>query len=275
MILVDIAEPEEIVALLEQTGEVIVTPLNQSSRGDYYFAGEDGRIRQFCRVQAGELLGNIDSQEDELRRYYNEADDNYLIIEGLISDTPLTRTDKATQKQHDVSIYVKQPRPGILYAHRVAANGYVMKPHSFDIGADLLYAWLFRLAECGVQTFYTTNYVGTAKCIASIYRNCQKDPDSHTTMNRYYIPRISLGEKDEDTKKRVTIREQNPFIRSMMALSLINGLDIGEKKASAMYKHGYRTLLDIAYAEVDELVRVEGIGKKTAQRLLQVFGREE
>ncbi|KKM76415.1 hypothetical protein LCGC14_1380300 [marine sediment metagenome] len=51
-----------------------VMSLNQSSRADYYFGGEDGKTRQFCRVQAGELLGNIDSEEDEFRRYYESAD---------------------------------------------------------------------------------------------------------------------------------------------------------------------------------------------------------
>ena len=226
-------------------------------------------------MQAGELLGNIDSQEDELRRYYNEADDNYLIIEGLIADTPLTRTDKATQRSHpDVTVFGNKPRPSTLYAHRVAANGYVMKPHSYDIGMDLYYAWLFRLSECGVQYFETTSYVATAKCISAIYRNCQKDPDSHTTLQRYYIPRISLGEKDEETKKRITIRKQNPFIRGLMALSIIYSIDIGEKKATALYDFGYHSLYDIAFASVEELTRVDGIGKKTAEKLLAAIGAE-
>lgn len=274
MILVDISEPEDIVALLRQTTEVIVTPLNQTSRADYYFAGEDGRIRQFCRVQAGELLGNIDSQEDELRRYYNEADDNYLIIEGIIADTPLTRTDKATQRSRpDVTVFGNKPRPSTLYAHRVAANGYLMKPHSYDIGMDLYYAWLFRLSECGVQHFETTSYVATAKCISAIYRNCQKPLDSHTTLNRYYIPKITLGEKDEEGKK-VTIRKQNPFIRGLMALSIIYGIDIGEKKATRLYDFGYHTIFDLAFASTAELVRVEGIGKKTAEKLLAAIGAE-
>ena len=94
MILVDVAEPEEIVYLLEQSAPVSVLPLNQSSRADYYFGGERGTV-QFNRVQAGELLSNIDSMEDELRRYYDSADDNNMIIEGVITDTPITRKDKS------------------------------------------------------------------------------------------------------------------------------------------------------------------------------------
>ena len=187
---------------------------------------------------------------------------------------PLTRTDKATQRsQPDVTVFGSKPRPSTLYAHRVAPNGYVMKPHSFDIGMDLYYAWLFRLSECGVQYFETTSYVATAKCISAIYRNCNKPPDSHNTLNRYYIPKITLGEKDEEGKK-VTIRKQNPMIRGLMALSIIYSIDIGEKKATALYDLGYHSLYDIAFASVDELVRVEGVGKKTAEKLLAAIGAE-
>ncbi|KKK78023.1 hypothetical protein LCGC14_2847720 [marine sediment metagenome] len=270
MILVDSAEPDEIVQLLKQTADVSVQPLNQSSRADYYFGGEDNKSRQFCRVQAGELLGNIDSQEDELRRYYNEADYNYLIIEGIITDTPITKKDKSIES---VSVRM-QSRPSTLFTYRVTPGGWVHGEHAYDIGADLFYAWLFRLSECGVISFTTHNYIGTAKCISAIYRNCQKPVDSHNTLNRYYIPRIKLGEKD-DEGKRITIRKQNPLIRGLMALSIIYSIDIGEKKATALYDYGYHSLYDMAFASVDELVRVDGIGKTTAKKLLAAIGVEE
>ena len=94
MILVDSAEPEDIVRLLQQSVDVSVLPLNQSSRADYYFGGEEG-TQQFVRVQAGELLANIDSEEDEIRRYYESADRTGQIVEGIITDAPLTKKDKS------------------------------------------------------------------------------------------------------------------------------------------------------------------------------------
>ena len=266
MILVDVAEPDDIVRLLKQACDVTVMALNQSSRADYYFGGES-QTYQFCRVQAGELLGGIDSQEDELRRYYDSADNMALIIEGIITDVPMSKRDKSME-----SISVRKGgRPSTLFTYRVAANGYLHSEHAYDMSADKLYAWLFRLNECGVSTFFTHNYVGTAKFLSAAYHNAQKA--EHSTLNRYFIPRITLGEKDEKNK-RISIRQQNPFIRGLMALSIIYGIDVGEKKATALHKAGYKTLYDLAFSTVGELSRVEGIGKVTAAKILEAIGVE-
>lgn len=270
MILIDSAEPEDIVRLLQQTADVAVINLNQTQRADYYFGGEDGRTRQFCRVQAGELLSDIGSEEDELRRYYESADDNYQIIEGVITDVPIIRKDKSMAA---VSVRFKS-RPSQLFSYHIAENGFLHGEHAYEINSEKFYAWLYRLAECGVQTFFTHNYVGTAKLISAVYHNCQKPPEEHNTLNRYYIPRIILGEKDAEGK-RVSIRAQNPFIRSLMALSIINKMDIGEVKATALYKAGYKSLYDLAFASVSELTSVAGIGKATAEKLLAAIGVEE
>lgn len=270
MILVDTSEPEDIVRLLEQTAPVTVMPLNQTGRADYYWGGDDAKTFQSLRVQAGEVLSNIDSEEDEIRRYYDSADKTIQICEGIISDVPITRKDKSMAA---VSVRFAS-RPQQLFSYKVAANGYLFGEHAYDVGSDKFYAWLFRLEQCGVPTFFTHNYIGTAKFISAAYHNCQKPPDSHDTLNRYYIPRITLGEKD-DEGKRVTIRQQNPFIRSLMALSIINRMDIGEVKATALYKAGYKSIYDLAFSTIPELTRVEGIGKVTAEKLLAAIGVEE
>jgi len=269
VLLVDVAEPDDIVRLLKQSVDVTVIPLNQSSRADYYFGGDETKTIQFNRVQAGELLGNIDSMEDELRRYYCSADVSNMVVEGVISDAPITRRDKSIE-----SISVRlQARPNTLFAYSVAANGYIFNEHSYEVSADKLFAWYYRLKEAGVATFNTWNYVGTAKLLVSVYHNTQKPLDSHTTLNRYYIPRITLGEYDEEGKK-LSIRQQNPFIRSLMALSIINRCDVGEKRATALYKAGYHSLYDLSFASVKELMRVDGIGKAAAEKLLTMIGVE-
>ena len=271
MLLVDMAEPKEIVELLSQSVPVSVLNLNKTQRSDYYFGGEDGKTRQFGRVQAGELLANIDSMEDELRRYYDMADENNMIIEGVISDVPLTKRHKDMET---VSVRLNKKPSGMLFAHRVAPNGYLFDEHPFNISSDLLYAWLYRLYDAGIQTFFTLNYVMTAKCIASIYKNCQRPDEEHNTLNRYFIPRVVLS-KEPTTRKRITIREQNPFIRALMALSLIYHLDVGEKKATAIHAAGYKTLLDVAYAKEKELMSVPGIGKTIASGILNAVGGGE
>ena len=205
--------------------------------------------------------------EDELRRYYDSADDNNMVIEGVITDTPITKKDKSLES---VSIRMRN-RPSSLFTYRLAPSGYLFGEHAYDVGADKFFAWLYRLKECGVSTFQTWNYVGTAKLIVAVYHNCQKV--EHNTLNRYYIPRINLGGMRKEGK-RVAIREQNPFIRGLMALSIIYGLDTGERKATALYKAGYKSFYDLTFASVTELCQVKGIGRATAEKLLTALGVE-
>jgi DNA integrity scanning protein DisA with diadenylate cyclase activity len=231
-------------------------PLNQSHRSDYYFGGADGRTRQFSRKQSGELLANIDEAEDQIRDYYSNADENYQIVEGLISSVPLTRRDRSLS-----AISVRRgDHPTTLFSYKVADNGFIHDEHAWDVSASLLYAWLFRLEQCGVVTYYTENLVGTARLLVAIYNNCQKSPEEHSTLQRYIKPRI-------------TIKEQDPFVKALMALSLAYNLKIGEDRATKIAKT-YRSILAIAMAEVDELCEIGGIGRKTAENLLVAIGRE-
>lgn len=256
MILVDNSEPKDLISLLKQSAPVSIMPLNQTKRSDYYFGGEDGKTRQFSRKQAGELLANIDEAESQLRDYYENADENYQIVEGLISSVPLTRRDRSLSA---ISIR-RQSQPNNLFSYKVAENGYIYDEHSWDIGSAMLYAWLFQLSQVGVVTYCTENYVGTARLLVALYKSCQKPPEEHTTLQRYIRPRI-------------VIKEHDPFIKALMALSLAYQIGIGEDKAMKIATR-HHSILDIAMSSVDELSEIEGIGKKTAEKLLSSIGRE-
>ena len=58
-----------------------------------------------------------------------------------------------------------------------------------------------------------------------------------------------------------------------MAISRIYRLDIGEKKAEAISTK-YNSFYDIAFASATEICQCEGIGKKTAEALIDAIGRE-
>jgi len=191
VILCDTAEPSTIVDLLKQSVDVEVLPLNQSSRADYYFGGDGNKTLQFCRVQVGELLSDIDSQEDELRRYYNSADITGLILEGVLSDVPLTRRDKSLEA---VSIRMKS-RPSTLFSYRVTDSGYLFGEHAHNISADLYSAWIYRLSRAGVVVYNTVNYVMTAKFLCAVYHNSQKPPESHSTSIATTYRRLCWGKR--------------------------------------------------------------------------------
>jgi len=256
MILVDNSEPEELISLLRQSAPVSIMTLNQTRRSDYYFGGEDGKTRQFSRKQAGELLSDIDNAESQLRDYYESADENYQIVEGLISSVPLTRRNRSL----DAISVRRQARPTNMFSYKVAESGYIYDEHVWNISSAMLYAWLFQLDQVGITTYYTENYVGTARLLAAIYKNCQKAPEEHTTLQRYIKPRI-------------VVKDQDPFIKALMALSLAYQIGIGEDKAVKIATR-YHSVLDIVMSEPEELCEIEGIGKKTAEKLLQSLGRD-
>ena len=231
-------------------------PLNQTHRSDYYFGGEDGKTRQFSRKQAGELLSDIDEAEDQLRDYYNNADENYQIVEGIISPVAITRRDRSLEA---ISIR-KGFSPTNLYSYKIAPNGFLFDEHVWNISSSMLDAWEYQLEQAGIYIYYRINWIATAKLIAAIYSNCQKSPEEHSTLQRYIKPRIVL-------------KEHNSFVKALMALSLAYQLNIGEDKATKIAKH-YGDIFDIAMASVGELCEVEGIGKRTAEKLLRAIGRE-
>lgn len=255
MILVDEFEPAEIYKLMEQSAPVTWMSLNNTHRSDYYFGGEDGKTRQFSRKQAGELLSDIDEAERQLSDYYINADENYQIVEGIISAVPLLKRDKS---YNAVSIR-HQARPTTLYSYKVEANGYMHSEQSHDVSASLLYAWLFRLEQAGVHTIYTENWIATARMIAAVYKNCQKSPEQHTTMQRYIRPRIVIKDKD-------------PFVFALMAIGRAYRIKIGESTAAKIATK-YTNLLDVAMSTPSELEEVEGIGNTTAVNLLEAIGR--
>lgn len=231
-------------------------PLNQTHRSDYYFGGEDGKTRQFSRKQAGELLGNIDEAEDQLRDYYGNADENYQIVEGIISPIAITRKDRSLEA---ISIR-KGFSPTNLYSYKVAPNGFLFDEHSWSTSSAMLDAWEHQLEQAGIYTYYRVNWIATAKLMAAIYHNCQKPPEEHSTLQRYIKPRIVL-------------KEHHPFIKALMALSLAYQLNIGEDKATRISTR-FSSILDIAMCSEEELCEVGGIGKKTARKLLEAIGRE-
>ena len=253
IILVDNSEPEDIVNLLKQSVPVSVMPLNQTHRSDYYFGGEDGKTRQFSRKQAGELLADIDEAEDQLRDYYNNADENYQIIEGLISASPLTRKSKSYS---GISVR-RQARPSALFSCKVAENGYIYDGHDWNVSSAMYYAWVFSISQAGIVTYYTDNYVGTARLLVAVYRNCQKPPDEHTTLQRYIKPRIY-------------IKEHSPYVETLMGLK---GAELGETKAKALIEY-FGSPLSLFMATMEEICEVEGFGKKTAEKILNSIGRD-
>lgn len=297
MILVDTAEPEALIKYIQQTVPVTVTSLNQNSIADYHFTAIDGHTVQVNRTQAGELLGDIDSFEDELRRYYNSADETWVIIEGLITPTPLaTLTDKQyyaiksgklsfseiryePKSRIPVEAVTIRPKFGsggtplyqdppynCMYAYHVEAvtdkYGETMHlitgGHMYQVSCKMYAAWLLQLDKAGITVFHTVNYLDTATTLVAFYTNMQKL--EHTTLQRYIKPKIQ-------------VRDLNPHVQALINLSQAYKLDIGEVKATAIMEE-FGDLFNVMIANGDDLGKVKGVGKKTIDGLFEKIGRD-
>jgi len=229
--------------------------LNQIGMSDYYFANNEGSTFQFSRKQAGELLNNIDEAERQIQKYYNNADENFQIIEGIISTVPLYK------KKSDR--FILPPNHGrFIYAYSVTETGFIKSEEQKSLSADLYWAWIRGLDRCGVTTFNTINWIDTCKLLVAMYNNECKPADSHTTLKRVIKPRIQIPNHD-------------PFVLSIMSHSWAYKLGIGEKKANALKAAGFNSILDIAMASEDEIASAEGIGINIARKLLKSIGRDD
>lgn len=254
ILLIDTSEPHNLEDLLKQSCPVTRMALNQSSKADYYFGGADGKTRQFNRVQAGELLSNIDSMEDELRRYYDNADENYQIIEGIISPVAITKKDKSL-----LAISTRRQISNVrIYSYKMSPTGFIFGERAWDISNTLLFAWLRGLERCGIITYYTLNWMHTAQFLSAYYKSEQKPPENHTTLRRYYRPKI-------------VTQEQNPLVKALMYLSIAYKIGIGEDRAKRIAAE-YDSILDIAMSSVDELYSIDGIGREVARKLFNAIG---
>jgi len=280
MILVDTSEPDDILNLLKQAIPTTKAPLNQKNIADYFFGNYEGMTRQFNRVQAGELVGNIDSMEDELKRYYDSADESNQIIEGLLSPVKLFMKEAAA-KIHTIGEGMRlggssaapastRDLGGKIFAYPVEPSGFIQHGHSFTTTRmSELYAWIYRLSQLGVYTYYTNNWEETARFLITLYKNENKPPEAHSTFQRIYRPKVYIKHEKNMSKEEL---ETYRLTKALLLLSNTYNLGIGEVKARALADR-FVNLLDLALAPISELVETEGIGRAMAEKLQRSLGR--
>jgi len=144
-----------------------------------------------------------------------------------------------------------------LFSYKIAPNGYIFGEKVHNVPASMLEAWLQGLDECGVGVIYTVNSVHTAKSLVARYKNAQKPAEEHTTLRRIIKPKIIT-------------KSPNPYVKTLMGIA---GAELGEVKAEALIEH-FGNPFSLFMASVDEICEVEGIGRKTAEKILRAIGRE-
>lgn len=194
-LLVDTFEPTgDIVPLLQQSIPVTISNLNLNGYADYFLNSIDAHTIQAERKQNGELLGSLNMVEMQLRKQYNKADENILIIEGFIIPSA----------------------GGCMTLKRSKDSRFFYQDREYKTSYSAYLTWIYRLDKSGIWVSTTPDLAGTASLLVSIYKNSQKL--EHTTLNRYL-------------KEKIYIEEQNPHVLSLMGL---HGAGLGEEKAKAL-----------------------------------------
>jgi hypothetical protein len=236
-------EPQEIKLLIEQTVPVVVPQPGLNSQGfaDYFWYAVDNHRIQVERKQIDEILGGMDSVEEQLRREMdNGVEETLLLIEGICE--PIAGLKIATQ------------------SWRRAKDKRILVPgHSYNVSYTGLQAWKSQLDKAGITIVETFDYTATAMTLVALYQNAQKE--EHKTLRRYI-------------KDRIYIESYNPHILSLMG---IKGGGVGEEIAKALIDR-YGTFWYCINQEVEDLAQTlvgrKQLGINRARRLLRSIGRD-
>lgn len=255
MILVDTAEPEEIIPLIQQAVPVTRVNLNSAHMADYMFYSVAGKKLQFSRKQTGEIMNDLDEAEDQLKDYYNNADESYQIVEGLLSPVKLSGYEVESR----YTIPTIREFAGTMYSWKVEANGFVHSgiPHH-GVTPAMWYAWIHRVACAGIATYFTVSQFETAKLLVALYRNEQKPPEQHSTFNRIIKPKMQM-------------REEPDFVKALVFVGNAYKIPIGENRAKAIAEK-YHSFFHLAMASVNDVANCKGVGQSVASRLLKAIG---
>lgn len=175
---IDIAEPQSIVRLLEQTCEVDILPLNQQNFPDYVFTDADGILTGIEKESVSALLSNAAAIEDEIRRHWQENSRMILLVEGIALPHP---DGAAVCELRGMSLHTT----------------YFSKTR-----VDALVAWLWQVQENGIEYLQSFTPAMSAIVISSIYHSAQKA--EHSTFRRHFKPRVAW--------------HPNPAVMSLMGL---------------------------------------------------------
>lgn len=141
-----------------------VSNLNEAGWGDYKWVGSSGRVSNVERKTWGEVLANIDSVEDQLRRHKQAHPEARLlfVLEGWVDE-------------HMAGTSVVQS------ANR--GQGLWARGYQYSTKLSRVYSWLYNISEY-LEVFQTGSYEQTCQWLVAAYKQDQKEEKQ--TFHRYY-----------------------------------------------------------------------------------------
>ena len=142
-----------------------VSSLNAQGYADYLWTDIDGKQVQVERKQWGEVIGDLESVENQLRNHLTSRPECKLLflLEGMVIGTSTgTATVRSTNK-----------------------NNIFVIGRETTIRLTQLYSWLYQISNF-IAIYQTSTYYETCLALTSFYKGDQKT--EHTTFTRHFKP---------------------------------------------------------------------------------------
>ncbi len=258
---IDDHEPTSIESLLLQSGEAIRAPLNANGLADYCWSDWMKRIEQVERKQVGEILSDMPHVEDQLRSHVqnNPASIVWLLVEGIV--LPGYKDGKLgcyTYIARDCSTFTK--------GRREVETHYT--PGWFSqIPFEKYEGFLTGVARIGIRVRRTVDAVSTAKVLHQMEVSAQTEP---TTLQRHIKPNITFHPNPQVITLLGVMATQIDKDGNIRAVSSGIGVELAErliKEFGSVFK-----IMESSPETIAELV--PGMGKVSAKKLLEAFGRK-
>lgn len=232
-IALDVYEPGDLERLLSQYMQVKRENLVDKGLLDCFWFTNDGHSVTMERKEIHDLIGNLPRLEKQLRVATNHADEVGLIVEGVT--VPLTGGE--------IAIYQIGHNPKYLRQTKISPMQY---------SSIIAYIWQLK-RTANITTYWTSTINGTAIALKTFVENSQKQDSS---IMQHYV------------RTRQIKWQANPMVETIMSLKDEDGYIVGEKKAAELIQN-VGSLWDIIHLPPEEInFACNGIGLKTAQRLI-------
>jgi len=200
IIYLDSHESVEFELALSQCVDVERYQLNPD-KPDLYWIDSAGRQRGWENKQSGELLGSLDSVEEQLTRELEGVDYLGLTVRGIITPTQDGYCQIWQKAKNNPRIYVADQ------VYRTHYKSYA--------------AWTSRCEANGIVVKEAADLAGLVLQVVAEYENSMKDDSAHHTFNRIIVLKQQVNEWDMD-KRRVALQIMGcvPGVGKEIALAL-------------------------------------------------------
>lgn len=161
--------------------------------------------------------------------------------------------------------YRRNPEDGLLevpvwgFNPRTQKRAEVWEPVKPTMMFSRFSQYLLELQrDAGILAFHTENVRGTADVILALYQNFQTSPDQHQSLNQIFKPSTP------------SVQLVRPSLLRRVASELPG---VGWQRSGVVSEH-FASVKAMVDADWKEWASLEGIGKKTAQRVVKSLGGE-